>query len=101
MAAAAHRDGQIVIATEPDGVGDVGRIVALDDDGGMPIDHSVEDGAGLVVPGVAGDDGLACQLLAKTSERGPPPRLGAPWWPPSEGATRPSHRKPEGRGPIG
>jgi hypothetical protein len=61
VAAPAHGNGQVVTLGELEGALDVRRRPAARDQGGMLVDHRVEQGAGRVVVRVAGPEYLAAQ----------------------------------------
>ncbi len=58
VAAAADREEEAAVAGEADGGDDVAGVGAAGDEGGAPVDHGVEDGAGPVVARIAGLDQL-------------------------------------------
>ncbi len=63
--AAADSEGELVRAGECDGGGDVMGVAALDDEGGIAVDHRVPDPAFGVVFGIGGGDDGAGQLAAQ------------------------------------
>ncbi len=68
VAAAAHRDVQVQLPAEAHGPHHVGRVRALRDHRGPPVDHRVEDRAGLLVTQVPGGEHIADQVLAQRGE---------------------------------
>ena len=65
VAAAAHGDGQAVVAGEGDRRGDVAGVGTAHDQRGIAIDHAVVHGTGLVVGRVAGRHQLPAHLWPK------------------------------------
>ena len=65
VAAAAHRQQQIVVGGEPDAGDDVGHAAAPGDQGRPPVDHAVPDPPRLVVGRIAGPDHLAAELAGE------------------------------------
>src|SRR5262245_35445025 len=68
--AAADRDLEAEVASEPHRAHDIMHVGALGDDAGPAIDHRVEDRARLLVGGVAGDDDLPCKTPTELVKSG-------------------------------
>ena len=70
VAAAAHRDPEIVLSSEVDGVDHVRDAAALHDHGRPAVDHAVPDLAGVVVAVVARADHRSANVLPQPLHRG-------------------------------
>jgi hypothetical protein len=67
VSAALDADLQVVLPGMADRGHDVPGVRACHDDAGVPVDHGVPDRAGGVVPGVAGPDDLARDLVVQSA----------------------------------
>ena len=68
VAAALHRDQQVVRAREGDGCLDVGRAARLRDEGRVLVERRIQDQARLVVAVVAGEQQLAAHLRGEVAD---------------------------------
>ena len=65
VAAAAHRDQELLLAGEAERLDDVVDATGPHDERGAPVGHPVPDRASRVVPGVVREDDLAGEPLAE------------------------------------
>jgi len=70
VTSAADGDGQIALAGEIDGTGDISGVCGAHDHRGPLVDHGVVDGTGSVIASVIGADDAAADLFAQLVERG-------------------------------
>src|ERR1700682_551026 len=72
VASSAHRDEQVLFASEADGGDDVFDACRTGDEGWAAVGHPIPDDAGLVVGGVGRADELAFEAVTESGERGRP-----------------------------